>query len=56
MKPFSSKALLGGNKNVASVSAAASRSVTTLSETLMAQVPDKQKKLVELKKNHGKQV
>ncbi|GKY94980.1 hypothetical protein MPSEU_000462600 [Mayamaea pseudoterrestris] len=36
--------------------AAASRSVTTLTETLLAQVPDKQKKLAELKKNHGDHV
>ena len=50
-----SKKALGGNKNVASVSAA-SRSVTTLAETLMAQVPEKQKNLLELKKNHGKEV
>jgi len=34
----------------------ASRSVTTLSETLMAQVPEKQKKLAELKKEYGKTV
>ena len=34
----------------------ASRSVTSLSETLMAQVPEKQKNLLELKKNHGKKV
>jgi ABC-type oligopeptide transport system ATPase subunit len=30
----------------------ATRSVTNLTETLMAQVPEKQKKLAELKKNH----
>lgn len=34
----------------------ASRSVTTLSETLMAQVPEKQKSLLALKKEHGKKV
>mmetsp|Transcript_4310 Transcript_4310/g.5596 ORF Transcript_4310/g.5596 Transcript_4310/m.5596 type:complete len:464 (-) Transcript_4310:80-1471(-) len=34
----------------------ASRSVTTLSETLMAQVPEKQKNLATLKKEHGKKV
>ena len=33
-----------------------SRSVTTLQETLEAQVPDKQKKLAQLKKDHGSQV
>jgi citrate synthase len=30
--------------------------VTTLTETLMAQVPEKQKKIAELKKEHGKKV
>ena len=34
----------------------ASRSVTTLKETLMAQVPEKQKSLAELKKEHGSHV
>jgi hypothetical protein len=34
----------------------ASRSVTTLTETLMAQVPQKQKELAALKKEHGKKV
>ena len=34
----------------------AARSVMTLQETLMAQVPEKQKKLGELKKNHGSHV
>jgi len=34
----------------------ASRSVTTLTETLMQQVPEKQKKLLALKKEHGKKV
>lgn len=34
----------------------ASRSVTTLTETLMAQVPEKQKKIAQLKKEHGKKV
>jgi hypothetical protein len=32
------------------------RSVTTLTETLLAQVPEKQKKMAELKKNHGDHV
>jgi hypothetical protein len=32
------------------------RSVTTLKETLMSQVPEKQKKLAALKKDHGSQV
>lgn len=32
------------------------RSVTTLQETLAAQVPEKQKKLAELKKAHGSHV
>jgi hypothetical protein len=32
------------------------RSVTTLKETILAQVPEKQKKLAALKKEHGKQV
>jgi citrate synthase len=35
---------------------AATRSVTTLQETLAAQVPDKQKKMAELKKEHGSHV
>ena len=34
----------------------AARSVTTLQETLAAQVPEKQKKLAQLKKEHGSQV
>ena len=34
----------------------ASRSVTTLTETIMAQVPQKQKELAALKKEHGKKV
>lgn len=34
----------------------ASRSVATLTETLMAQVPEKQKSLLALKKEHGKKV
>ena len=38
------------------VASTATRSVTTLTETLMAQVPEKQKKMAELKKNHGNKV
>jgi citrate synthase len=34
----------------------ASRSVTTLTETILAQVPEKQKKLAQLKKEHGSTV
>ena len=34
----------------------ASRSVTSLTETIMAQVPQKQKDLAALKKEHGKKV
>jgi len=45
------KKALGANQiNVAS------RSVTTLTETLMAQVPEKQKSLAALKKEHGSKV
>ena len=32
------------------------RTVTTLQETLASQVPDKQKKMSQLKKEHGKHV
>jgi len=39
-----------------SLSKSCTRSVTTLKETLLAQVPEKQKKLATLKKEHGKQV
>ena len=42
-----------GAKNAANL---ASRSVTTLTETLMAQVPEKQKSLLALKKEHGSKV
>jgi hypothetical protein len=38
------------------VASTATRSVTTLTETLVAQVPEKQKKMAELKKNHGNKV
>lgn len=53
-KTIAKKALLSGNVN--SSFSLASRSVTTLSETLMAQVPEKQKQLLKLKKEHGKKV
>lgn len=39
-----------------SLATAATRTVTTLQETLAAQVPEKQKKLAQLKKEHGNHV
>lgn len=50
-KSLAKKAM--GAKNAANL---ASRSVTTLTETLMAQVPEKQKSLLALKKEHGSKV
>lgn len=49
---FLAKKVLGTSQTTS----LASRSVTTLAETLMAQVPDKQKSLLALKKEHGSKV
>jgi len=49
------KSLVKRAFNGGSVSSAA-RSVTTLTETIMEQVPEKQAKLLKLKKEHGKEV
>lgn len=50
VKSFVKKSLQTNQINLAS------RSVTTLTETLMAQVPEKQKSLLALKKEHGSKV
>lgn len=50
IKSLAQKALVSQQRGVAQ------RTVTTLAETLAAQVPAKQQKLTELKKNHGSHV
>jgi hypothetical protein len=44
------------SKSQASLTTTAARSITTLQETLAAQVPEKQKRMAQLKKEHGDHV